>query len=206
MLNRGRTCRTLISLFANLLSTSWSLVGNYEVGIAARITCCVVMQSRCNRSLRANNRPQFSAVSIGPLAKDPYLLSSTGAIAAAAATSSFVRPERPSSIVPDSVKTWNRRRPAAAAPPRRPERVAPIGGRSADRGAALACASQWIKRRNASAETIPLIFQCRRFSMTPYLAEPRGAGERRAEQLSGRIYAKTNAIIVDGKPGPMARA
>ncbi len=92
------------------------------------------------------------------------------------------------------------RRPAAAAPPRRPERVAPptdaaiaaapnrieqngIGdggqvaapaGRAVDRahaGAALVRASQWIKRRNAPPK--PLVFQCRLLAMTPWLAGAR---------------------------------
>jgi len=71
---------------------------------------------------------------------DPYLKRAEVARAAdrtnaaAAATSSFVRPE------PHSTKTKLRRRPAAAAPPRRPERVAPLTDR-AHVGAALARAA-----------------------------------------------------------------
>jgi hypothetical protein len=71
-----------------------------------------------------------------------------------------------------TAKTKLRRRPAAATPPRRPERVAPLTDR-AHGGAALVRASQWIKRRNASP--IALIFRCRALAMTPYLAEPRRA-------------------------------
>ena len=60
-------------------------------------------------------------------------------------------PRTPSSIVrpePNSARTKSRRRPAAAAPPRRRERVALLTDR-AHVGAALARASQSIKRRNA---------------------------------------------------------
>jgi hypothetical protein len=89
-----------------------------------------------------------------------------GAASAAAATASFVRRDRPSSIVrpqPDSAKTESaktklRRRPAAAAPPRRLEQVEQHRGSLRSRVALLTdvaheCGQRGVGRRGRTPKT-----------------------------------------------------